>query len=683
MPDWILGVDVGGTFTDFSARNLKTGEACIHKRPSTPDDPSRAILEGLRELQEKTGIKGGDIDRFAHGTTVATNALLQRRGANVGVVTTKGFRDLLEIGRQVRPQIYSLQIDAPEPLAKRENRLEIAERIDACGSVVRELRDDDIDHLIAEVGTLNDVDSLAVCLLFSFLNPEHERRIGTKIRRALPDLCVSISSDVQPEFREYERFSTTLINAFLQPEVSRYLDRLNASLKDTAQHSRLGIFQSSGGLMSVEKASEFPVRTALSGPAAGAVGAAASGALSGITDIITLDMGGTSTDVCMIRRGKTEIANVRDIAGFRIRLPMVDIHTVGAGGGSIAHIAADGLLKVGPESAGAVPGPACYCMGGTQPTVSDANVVLGRLPVSLAGGGIMLDRQRAYDAVRQIAEPLGLSVIKAALGIAGIVTSNMTRAIRAISTEKGHDPRAFTLMPFGGAGGLHATDVARSLGMSRIIIPNAPGILCADGLIEADLQDNFVATCRTALDGSMEAVGDALGRLNEQARIWAEQEVAPEKDVTKVAVLDMRYIGQNYELPIVIGEATGDPTLPSRSYLKEQFFSEHQRNYGHVDRDAPIEIMNVRLKVWSPLSQAKIQPKGPTGPVKASSHHDVWFDENKAIETPIYQRENLPVDFVLHGPAIIEQFDTTTVVPPGAVLTVDDALNLILEIEHV
>ena len=680
MAEWIIGVDVGGTFTDFSARNAATGEAHIHKRPSTPNDPSRAILEGLSELSQKAGIAGVEIARLAHGTTVATNALLQRRGGKVAVATTKGFRDLLEIGRQVRPKIYDLQADASRPLAARESRLEVDERIGPRGEVISELDDEDIDRLVSELQALDDVESIAVCLLFSFLNPDHEQKIAKAIKKARPDLFVSVSSDVQPEFREYERFSTTLINAFLQPEVGRYIGRLKTAAAAVAPHAKFGIFQSSGGLMSADRASAFPVRTALSGPAAGAVGAAAAGALSDIGSIITLDMGGTSTDVCLIRDGKTEIANVREIAGFRIRLPMVDIHTVGAGGGSIAHIGTDGLLKVGPESAGAVPGPACYDRGGAEPTVSDANVVLGRLPTSLAGGGLMLNRDKAEEAVRRIAEPMGISVIKAALGIVGIVNSNMTRAIRAVSTEKGHDPRAFTLMPFGGAGGLHVTDVADSLGISRIIVPLAPGILCADGLIVSDLQENFVVTCRIPLDGPLDAVEAALGSLNDKADAWIAAELDAGATVRRSVTYDMRYIGQNYELPVSLDTGDGARDLPGAGGLKEMFFVEHQRSYGHVDRDAPIEIMNVRLKTESPLGQTVGNMAMPTGPAVMTGKHDVWFAEDAKVSTPIYERDSLPAGTMIEGPAIIAQFDTTTVIPPGTTATVDTALNLAVEI---
>lgn len=679
MSGWIIGVDVGGTFTDFAACNAETGERHIHKRPSTPDDPSRAILEGLAELQARTGIAGQDIERLAHGTTVATNALLQRKGPEVALVTTQGFRDLVEIGRQVRPRIYDLQADAPQPLVRREYRFEIRERIGPRGEVVTPLSDADIQALIAKLKAASAIQSLAVCLLFSFVNPEHEARIAARLREALPHLPVSTSSAVQPEFREYERFSTTLINAFLQPEVSRYMERLRAAIGRIAPRAKLGIFQSSGGLMNVDRAADFPVRTALSGPAAGAVGAAAAGAKSGIGNIVTLDMGGTSTDVCLIRDGRTERVNVREIAGFRIRLPMVDIHTVGAGGGSIARIAPDGLMKVGPESAGAVPGPACYGQGGMEPTVSDANVVLGRLPTSLAGGGLTLDRGLAEDAVARIAGRLGIPTIRAALGIVGIVNSNMTRAIRAVSTEKGHDPRDFALMPFGGAGGLHAVEVAASLGIRRIVVPHAPGILCAEGLIEAELQEDFVATCRAPLDGALEQIRAALAAIWQQADGWIAEETGDAGNPRKVVTLDMRYIGQNYELPVTVGEARKTPDLPDIEGLKERFFEEHLRSYGHVDREAPVEVINVRIKALAELTRADGAPAAGEAHTEPLSHHDVWFDENAPVRTPVYARHSLAAGRILTGPAIVTQLDSTTVVPPDTRATVDAALNLILE----
>lgn len=675
---WIVGVDVGGTFTDFAARNVATGEFTVHKRLSTPNDPSEAILKGFVELQEKIGISGADVTRFAHGTTVATNALLQRRGAKVGVVTTNGFRDLLEIGRQVRPSIYDLQADAPPPLADRRSRLEIDERIGYGGVVLTPLTDAAIDTLIEDLADLPDIQSLAICLLFSFSNPEHEQRIARAIKQARPDLYVSVSSEVQPEFREYERFSTALINAFLQPEVSRYMDRLQAAVGSVAPNARFGIFQSSGGLMSVDKASQFPVRTALSGPAAGAVGASAAGAVSDVGNIVTLDIGGTSTDVCLIRDGKTEIAHVREIAGFRIRLPMVDIHTVGAGGGSIAHVGSDGLMRVGPKSAGAVPGPACYCNGGTDPTVTDANVYLGRLPLSLAGGGLKIDPAKADTVISEIASKLSISPVKAALGIVDIATSNMTRAIRAVSTEKGHDPRDFVLMPFGGAGGLHAADVAKSLGIQRILTPRSPGILCADGLLEAELQENFVTSMQCRLVGDLSAMVDAVRQQSQEALQWLESEADNAEDGRVVLSLDMRYVGQNYELPVEIEGADC-----SVEQLRQGFLAEHMRAYGHADPDAPIEIVNIRAKALASLVQGSTDLASPSHLGEPLEITKVWFNEGAAINTPIYDRTTLPVGTVLKGPAIIAQLDSTTVVPPDATVTVDAALNLMMEIGNV
>ena len=683
MNDWVIGVDVGGTFTDFSARNTRSGETHIHKRPSTPDDPSRAILHGLRELQAKSGIPGDQINRFAHGTTVATNALLQRKGARVGMITTAGFRDLVEIGRQCRPLIYDLQTDAPMPLAERRNRLEVNERIGPEGRPITALTDDEITKVVEAVDRMEDVESIAVCLLFSFLNTTHEQRLKAALQQRYPELYVSASCEVQPEFREYERFSTALINAFLQPEVSRYMRRLRATIGQFAPNAKLGIFQSSGGLMSIEKAAAFPVRTALSGPAAGAVGAVAAGALSDIGNIITLDMGGTSTDVCLIKDGETEIAGSRDIAGFRIRLPMVDIHTVGAGGGSVAHIGPDGLMKVGPQSAGAAPGPACYGTGGVAPTVSDANAVLGRLPEKLAGGELMINVEKAQAVIAGIAGDLNTSPVKAALGVVGIAVSNMTRAIRAVSTERGHDPRRFTLMPFGGAGGLHAVEVAAALGMKRILAPYAPGILCADGLIQADLEEHFVTTCRTALSEARDKVPKALAELNRRAADWIAGEAGDATDATKSIQLDMRYIGQNYELSIPIYRGSGDPVLPDKQALAARFFAEHEHAYGHVDRDAQIEIVNLRIRASASLSRTVVKNDGPTGTPTPIARQEAWFEEDAPHRTAIYERGDLPAETRLEGPVIITQLDATTVVPPGAAVTVDPALNLMVEIENV
>lgn len=681
--NWIVGVDVGGTFTDFSARETKTGKAFIHKRPSTPEDPSRAVIFGLREITEKYGIEPETIARFAHGTTVATNALLQRRGAKVALVTTAGFRDLVEIGRQVRPHIYDLQLDAPQPLAERALRFEVDERVGPAGEVIRELSDSSIDKIISTLRQDPSIEGVAICLLFSFLNPEHEKRLAAALRAAFPNLFVSASSEVQPEFREFERFSTTLINAFLQPEVGRYMERLKEEVASVAPNAEFRIFQSSGGLMSVDRASQFPVRTALSGPAAGAVGATGSGKMSQINDIITLDIGGTSTDVCLIRDGRTAIANVRDISGFRIRLPMVDIHTVGAGGGSIARLGRDGLMKVGPESAGAVPGPACYGRGGTLPTVSDANVVLGRLPASLTGGDMTIDGSLSVKALEPLAEHLGTSIEKTALGIVGIVTSNMVRAIRAVTIEKGYDPRKFSLMAFGGAGGLHAADVARSLGMSRVIVPGSPGILCAEGLILSDIQEDFVTSFRSRIEKDMSDVRPVVENLAAQGLAWIEDEGEGAVDTRLILSLDMRYVGQNYELPVEVSSAANEVMLPDDEDLRKAFFAEYTRAYGHHDAHAPIEIINIRLRAVARLPQAGMPALARSGAVKPFDTCQAWFDENGSVPTPVYARSDLSAGAVLAGPCIITQMDSTTVVPPWATLTIDPAHNMIMEIKDV
>lgn len=683
MENWIVGCDVGGTFTDFCARELTSGRTAIHKRPSTPDDPSRAVLHGLRELSERHGIDPAAIGRFAHGTTVATNTLLQRKGAKVAVVTTRGFRDLVEIGRQARPLIYDLQADAPAPLASRQYRFEVDERIGATGEIIRPLTDEEVASVIESIRAQPEIEAVAVCLIFSFLNPAHEIRLAAALREAVPGLFVSTSAEVQPEFREFERFSTTLINAFLQPGVSSYMARLEAEVKTVTPEAEFGIFQSSGGLMSVERAREFPVRTALSGPAAGAVGAAGSGASSGVGDVITLDMGGTSTDVCLIREGKTALASVRDIAGFRIRLPMVDIHTVGAGGGSIAQIGADGLMKVGPESAGAVPGPACYAMGGTLPTVSDANVVIGRLPTQLAGGGLTIDRSLAVEAIKPLAGQLGVSVEEAALGIIGIATANVTRAIRVVSIERGYDPRRFTLMPFGGAGGLHAADVANALGMTRIIIPRSPGILCAEGLIIADLQEDFVANCRAIVrEEDMAILQAEVASLVARAQEWLAHEADSSASQHMTLSFDMRYFGQNYELSVEVASGTNSLACVDAAALKEAFLAEYRRSYGHCDPDGIVETVNIRLRATARLPQQDARSASSTGEPVAFDRVAIWFDKSGPVETPMFARGELPVGITLAGPALITQLDSTTIVPPGAQIRVDDALNMIMELPN-
>jgi N-methylhydantoinase A len=675
---WVVGVDVGGTFTDFFLFNRATHDVLVYKVPSTPEDPSRAILDGLATAKKQHGIRSEDIRHFAHGTTVATNALIQRTGGRVAMITTAGFRDLVEIGRQVRPRIYDLKIDAPEPLVQRQLRFEVRERIGSRGEVITPLTDEEIDRVVDMVAS-SDVDCCAVGLLFSFLNGDHERRIAASLQKRLPKLYVSISSEVQPEFREYERFSTTVLNSFLQPKVTGYMRSLKAALIGESGQAQIGISQSAGGLMDINRACELPIRTALSGPAAGVVGAVAVAAQSSERNLITLDIGGTGTDVCLIENGAASMTYGRDIADFPVRLPAIDIHTVGAGGGSIAFVGPDGLLKVGPMSAGAVPGPACYLRGGTKPTVSDANVILGRLPDTLVGGAMTLDKAAAASAVRPLAQQLNLDLHETALGIVRIMTSNVVRAIRAISIERGYDPRDFSLISFGGAGGLHAVDVARELAIDKVLVPLSPGILCAEGVARSNMKEGFVATCRTPLNDDLRPLNAVLDRLFGAARAWFET-IASEGELEMLASLDMRYVGQNYELAVVLDGGTVN--VPDRDTLQKRFFGEHQTRYGHFDEAAPIEIVNVRL-IAEVIGQSPSQLHYRTDVTpEVDRIADVWFDSSGPAKTGVFARDTLTSGRIIPGPAIITQLDSTTLIPPLCVATVDDVRNIIIEVSR-
>ena len=682
---WIVGCDVGGTFTDFYMYEEKSGEFFVHKTPSTPDNPARAIVEGLRELCRTRSIEPASIRRLEHGTTVATNCLLQRRGGKVALITTRGFRDLLEIGRQIRPHMYDVQIDQPEPLVPREWRIEADERVLADGSVQQALSDPEVERLVAAVKDAG-VDACVVCFLFSYLNPAHEKRIGAALGKAMPKLHVSLSCEVHPEFREYERLSTTVLNAYLQPVMVDYLDTLQQEVARDFKNATLGINQSSGGLMSVEQARRFPVRTALSGPAAGVVGAIHVAHLAKRPNFITFDMGGTSTDVCLVRDYGVPTSFDRNVAEFPVRLPMVDINTIGAGGGSIAWFDRDGLLKVGPISAGAVPGPACYGMGGERPAVTDANLVLGRLGSGgLIGGRLPLDVAAARKSLAAHAKQLGYSIEKTAHGMLGIVVSNMVRAIRAVSVERGHDPRQFTLMPFGGAGALHATEVARSLGIREILVPPAPGILCAQGLVVSDLKENFVRTRRTLVDESAgAAIGKVVDELLGAARAWCGSERIEPESQRFAALLDMRYVGQNFELSVPLAEtgAGGAIAVPPVAELRAAFFAAHEKNYGYFNPSDPVEIVNYRLVALG-LIKPSNRPwrEAAAGAVPApTGRRDVFFVADKAHSTPIYDRNALSPGNRIEGPAVIDQLDATTVLYPGDSLRVDEAFNLLIEV---
>lgn len=679
---WSIGVDVGGTFTDLYAFNRATGAIALHKTSSTPANPAEAIIEGLRALSDKAGFPLTAMASLAHGTTVATNALIQRRGGRVAIVTTRNFRDLVEIGRQIRPKLYDLKADHAMPLAPREMRFEVDERIGPKGEVITPLDMDSVDAVIAQLRD-SGAEGCAIAFLFSYLNPAHEAAVKARIQAALPDLSISASHEVQPEFREYERTSTTLLNAYLQPVFARYMATLGAALTTMAPDAHVGINQSSGGLMSIETARDFPIRTALSGPAAGAVGAIHAAKASGLPDVITFDMGGTSADVALIRGGAAGLSFDRDVAGFPVRMPMVDINTVGAGGGSIAWFDRDGLVKVGPYSAGAVPGPACYGRGGQEPTVTDANVVLGRLSGhGLLGGAMGLDEGAARAAVGKLADRLGFTVERAAQGMLDIVSANMVRAIRAISVERGHDPRDFVLMPFGGAGPLHAEGCARALGIRRILVPLSPGILCAQGLLVADQSEDFVRSRKTPLDaGAGAALTAVLDALLDEARAWWRAEgVAPGARALKIA-LDMRYASQNYELQVPLEADIDAPALPGPEALRALFFAAHEQAYGFHNPDDPVDVVAVRVTALGRLPSPGVPPvrDGASASPAPRTRRPVWFDGDAPTDTPVFDRAALGPGAVVRGPAVIDQFDATTLVFPGDTARVDAALNILID----
>ena len=684
MP-WQVGVDVGGTFTDFCAFDRESGVVHLHKRSSTPENPARAIATGLRELCEKFAIRPDSIERLSHGTTVATNALIQRRGAKVAMVTTKGFRDLIEIGRQTRPHMYSLQMDRPVPLVPRSMRFEVPERIDATGAPQLPLNYAALERVIDEIAA-SDAEACAVCFLFSFLAPAHELAARDAIALRLPNLKVCTSSEVQPEFREVERFSTAVLNAYLQPVMHEYLQTLSSDLEDLIPQASVGVYQSSGGLMSLDRARRFPVRTALSGPAAGTFGAIYTAKTARRGNVLTFDMGGTSTDVAIIHDYEAQLSFDRDVAGFPVRLPMMDVHTVGAGGGSIAWFDEDGLLKVGPTSAGALPGPACYGRGGHSLTVTDANLILGRLSCEgLVGGSMPLDLEAARAAALPVASRLGMSERAAALGIVGITTANMVRAIRAVSVERGHDPRDYALMPFGGAGPLHASEVARELGIREVVVPPAPGILCAQGLLVSDLKEEFVRTLRlqtNALEAGVLTL--AMADLCDKARRWFESDARRFASRKLTFCFDMRYVGQNFELSVPLPSADADTDLsaPPIPDLLQLFLASHRRMYGFDNGNDPIEIINVRLTATASTGDipAQLRPNRGSAAIGPIGSREVCFARDIVIQTPIYRREDLASGRGITGPAVVQQLDSTTVLFPGDELIVDDALNFIIEI---
>ena len=519
-----IGVDVGGTFTDFTIANATTGENAFFKLSSTPADPSDAIVDGISQIIAQFDIKPAEISYIGHGTTVATNMIIERRGVPTGLITTKGFRDVLAIGRQTRPSLYDTAVRKPEPLVERYRRREVGERLNARGECLSPLDENELEQVLEELGATG-VEEIAISFLHAYKNPEHEQAAARIAARKLPGVYVSTSSSVLPEFREYERTSTTVLNAYVGPKMDAYFDRLKQKIGELGISAAPMIIHSNGGLLSIDTAKRLPVTTCLSGPAAGVIGASVVGAAAGFPDLVTFDVGGTSTDVSLIVAGQPKLAASRDVAGYPVKLPMIDIHVIGAGGGSIAYVDDANALKVGPRSAGAVPGPVAYSRGGREPTLTDANICLNRLnPVSLLDGRMAVDRAAAVAALQEkIAGPLGISVEDAAYGIIQVAAANMSRAIRAVTTEQGRDLANVALFAFGGAGPLHSSDVAREAGVTRIIVPQEPGTMCARGVLLSDVSLDFVRMqLAQANSETWSQARDALRGMIEEGERWLE-----------------------------------------------------------------------------------------------------------------------------------------------------------------
>ncbi len=674
-----IGVDAGGTFTDVCLTTDR-GELGVYKLSSSPRDPSEAIAGGVAAILSQEGAAAESVAYLGHGTTVATNALLEGRGARTGVVTTDGFRDLLELGRQRRPDLYDLQVDKPVPLVRRALRFEVPERVRATGEVLRPLNRAAVRHTIRELKAAG-VEAIAVCFLYSYLMPEHENAAAEIIAEEFPEAYLSLSHDVLAEFREYERLSTTVVNSYVGPIMSRYIHHLRERFRAEGVRVPPYITQSNGGIISLDVAAEAPVRTVLSGPAAGVVGAATVATAAGYADLITFDMGGTSTDVALIAGGQSTTKTEQEVAGYPIRTPMIDINTVGAGGGSIAWIDSGGHLKVGPQSAGAAPGPACYGRGGTEPTVTDANVALGILGrEALLGGRMPIDAPAADQAIDHLASGLSLRREDVAQGIIALVTANMVRAIRVISVERGYDPRDYTLVAFGGAGPLHAARLARELDIPRVLVPTIPGLLSAFGLLVADLRTDFSRTqVLSARTESLPTVNAGFGELHHAAETWFARERIPGPDRQTRRIADMRYVGQNYELPIEIPSHALTPT--DLSAILTAFHAAHDQAYGYAAAEESVQFVTLRLEATGTVPKAELRriPRGDhTDDAEIGSRRMYLPETGGWCNVPLYARDRFRSGMGIPGPAIVEQMDATTLILPGQHVSVDEYGNLIL-----
>ncbi len=657
----LVGVDIGGTFTDLVLSD--GGQLKIHKLLSTPANPAEAMLLGLAQITPG-GLEG--LTQVAHGSTVATNAILERRGAKTALLMTAGFRDVLFIGRQNRPQLYALHPQLPPPLIPRSLCYDVPERLDYRGEVLLPLNLAALDAILDDLAA-QQVEAVAVCFLYSFINPEHEQQVRARIleRGLLPAWQVALSSEVLPEFREYERASTVALEASVRPVMARYIHRLRQALP---ARCGLRIMKSDGGVMSADSITEHAVQTALSGPAAGVIGAFQVAKLAGYDRVITLDMGGTSTDVALCP-GETTFAPEGLIDGLPVRVRLLDIETIGAGGGSLARVDAGGALRVGPESAGALPGPIVYGRGGQHITVSDASAILGRLDADhFLGGSLRLDVDAALRALAALAEKTGLEVIETARGVIEVANASIERAVRRVSIARGHDPRDFTLVAFGGAGPLHACEVAQRLGMARVLVPRHPGVLCALGLLLADVRvEKSLPVLATASRGLVARLRATQAELLAAGRSALRAEAIPDAAMHFRVLLDMRYVGQAYEL-----------TIPFEGDVVANFHQAHHAAYGYALEARPVEIVNMRMQATGTMPRPALESRLPV----AAAATPAFLGDKPTPEggtLALYDREKLLPGMHFHGEALVFQLDATTYLPAGWQAHVDGYYNLVLE----
>lgn len=698
-----IGVDIGGTFTDGTLVDSTSGRVTTSKVLSTPYDPASGFISAVQKLLDlNDSVKPEAVEHVVHATTVATNAIIEGKTAKTAFVTTEGFRDMLEIARQIRPSLYDLQFEKPAPLVPRQLCFEVPERLDAKGQVVTPLDEAALDEVVDRIAE-SGVEAVAVCLLHSYRNGDHEQRIGKAIAAKLPNVIISLSSEVVPEFREYLRASTTVINSSVAPIVRTYLASISEKLHALNITSELLVMQSSGGVYPAAAASENPVFMVESGPAAGAVAAASLGTALGYPNVISFDMGGTTAKASLIRNGQPNITKDYSVggaaqngtgafggaSGYPIRTPVVDLVEIGAGGGSIAWVDSGGALRVGPQSAGADPGPVCYGLGGVQPTITDANLVLGRLdPAYFAGGEMSLNLDAAREAIRtQCAEPLGLSVEEAAHGIVEIANTAMVNALRLVSVQRGHDPRDFMLVGFGGAGPAHAVRLAEQAGIPRVLIPQGPGTASALGLLVTDVRMEGSSTLIIRSDEIEHSrIASEFDRLEAAGR--EAHSVAASASGTPLfeRTIEMRYWGQSFELSV---PAPSSSTIDQAwmNELTESFHDAHEMAYGFRAKDEPVELVNLRLttigKIVRPQMR-KLKSIGTDVFVAFKGERPVYFAENSGekgvVQTPVYDRSKLPAGAVFEGPAIIEEPDCTTVIHPAWTVTVDEFGNLEIEL---